>query len=77
MGRFLYFYLMRNAPDAIGQVVPAHVEYWHSRKLPSYLGGPFADRTGGLITFAATSLEDAKHAIEGDPFVRERLIEQS
>ncbi|HEU4385632.1 MAG TPA: YciI family protein [Anaeromyxobacteraceae bacterium] len=77
MQRFLYFYLMRNAPEAIRQVVPAHVQYWHGRSLPSYLGGPFADRTGGLITFGATSLEDAKRTVEGDPFVRLRLVEQS
>ena len=56
MKRFLYFYLMRNRPDAIRQVVPFHVQYWHSRDLPDYMGGPFADRTGGLITFAATSV---------------------
>jgi uncharacterized protein YciI len=40
------------------------------------MGGPFADRTGGLITFAAASLEDAQDIIMHDPFVREQLIEQ-
>ena len=77
MMRFLYFYTMRNAPDAVRQVAPSHVEYWQGRKLPSYLGGPFADRSGGPITFAAANLEDAKRIVEADPFVRERLIEQS
>jgi uncharacterized protein YciI len=74
--RFLYFYLMRNTPDAIRPLVPAHVQYWQTRDVPDYLGGPFADRTGGLITFAATSLEDARQIIMQDPFVREQLIEQ-
>ena len=41
------------------------------------MGGPFADRTGGLITFAATSLGDAQQIIKHDPFVAEQLIEQS
>lgn len=77
MRRFLYFYIMRNAPDAILRTVPAHVEHWHGLKLPDYLGGPFMDRTGGLITFAAPSLATAQQAIGGDPFVREGLIEQS
>ena len=40
MSRFLYFYLMRNRPDVIRQVVPAHVEYWHSRDLGNYLAVP-------------------------------------
>ena len=77
MKHFLYFYLMRNTPEAIRQMVPQHVEYWHSRDLPHYMGGPFADRTGGLITFAAANLGDAEQIIMDDPFVRERLIEQS
>jgi uncharacterized protein YciI len=76
MKRFLYFYLMRNTPEAIRQLVPAHVQYWHSRDLPDYIGGPFAERTGGLITFAAASLDDAEQIIVHDPFVREQLIEQ-
>jgi hypothetical protein len=75
--RYLYFYLMRNTPDAIRQVVLLHVQYWHSRDLPDYIGGPFADRSGGLITFAAASLDDTQQIIKDDPFVREQLIEQS
>jgi len=74
--RFLYFYLMRSTPDAIHQFVPAHVQYWHTLDLPDYMGGPFTDRTGGLITFAAASLDDAQQIIMRDPFVREQLIEQ-
>jgi uncharacterized protein YciI len=77
MKRFLYFYLMRKTPDAIRQLVPAHVQYWQSRDVPNYMGGAFADRTGGLITFAAANLDDAQHIIREDPFVRDRLIEQS
>jgi uncharacterized protein YciI len=75
--RFLYFYLMRNRPEAIRQLVPSHVQYWHSRDLPDYMGGPFADRTGGLIAFAAASLDDAQQIIMHDPFVAGQLIEQS
>jgi uncharacterized protein YciI len=77
MKRFLYFYLMRDAPDAIRQVVPTHVQFWKSRDLPEYVGGPFADRTGGLITFAAAGLEDARHIVMDDPFVLENLIERA
>jgi uncharacterized protein YciI len=41
------------------------------------MGGSFADRTGGLITFAAASLHDAQQIISDDPFVAGQLIEQS
>ena len=59
MPRFAYFYFNRNAPDRIGPVVPAHVKYWHAAGLEEYEGGPFGDRSGGLISFAAPSLEAA------------------
>ena len=74
--RFLYFYFNRNEPDKIRQVVPAHVQYWQAANLKGYVGGPLADRTGGLISFVAASLEEATAIIERDPFVLEDLIEQ-
>jgi len=72
--RFVYFYLNRNEPEKIQQVVPGHVEYWKTSNLEGYLGGPFSDRTGGLISFAASSIQEAKEFILGDPFVVEDLI---
>ena len=39
-----------------------------------YLGGPFEDRTGGLITFDANDTA-AEGAVLEDPFVREDLVE--
>jgi uncharacterized protein YciI len=69
MKRFLYFYLMRNRPEAIRKVVPAHVQHWKTRNVPEYVGGPFADLTGGLIPFAAASLEDTQQVIHDDPFL--------
>ncbi len=74
MKRFVYFYFMKNEPDKIRQVAPAHVNYWHSAQLPGYLGGPFADRTGGLISFEAVTLEDATEIVEKDPFTINDLI---
>jgi uncharacterized protein YciI len=43
--------------------------------LTGYLGGPFADRTGGLITFQADDDQQAKRAVDTDPFVQEGLLE--
>jgi len=72
--RFVYFYFNQNEPEKIRQVVPAHVEYWEAANLKEYRGGPFADRTGGLITFIAANLEEATNIVQQDPFVLEDLV---
>jgi len=73
--RFVYFYFMKNEPDRIQEIVPSHINYWKASKLENYLGGPFADRTGGLISFESSSLEKATEIVEKDPFVAHDLIE--
>jgi len=72
--RFVYFYFNRTEPEKIRQAVPAHVQYWETANLQGYMGGPFADRTGGLISFVASNLEDATKIILRDPFILENLI---
>ena len=72
--RFIYFYFHRNEPEKIGRVVPTHVQYWQAANLNGYMGGPFSDRTGGLISFTASSIEEATTIIQEDPFVLEELI---
>ncbi len=72
--RFVYFYFNRTEPEKIRQAVPAHVQYWKTANLQGYMGGPFADRTGGLISFVASNLEDATKIILRDPFILENLI---
>jgi uncharacterized protein YciI len=67
---------MKNAPEKIGEIVPKHVEYWQSLNLNGYRGGPFADRTGGLILFELDNLEEAADIISNDPFGLEDLLEQ-
>jgi uncharacterized protein YciI len=37
---------------------------------------PFADRSGGLITFEASSLSEAGQLVADDPFVQEDLLER-
>ncbi|NOX87811.1 MAG: hypothetical protein GXO77_02215 [Calditrichaeota bacterium] len=73
--QFVYFYFMKNMPKKIKEVVPMHVSYWKSQKLNNYYGGPFADRTGGLITFEAGDIASASEVAENDPFIRHDLIE--
>ena len=75
LGRFAYFYLMKADPDRVRVVAPRHASYWRDLRLAHYLGGPFEDRTGGLITFDADDAEHAERAVRGDPFVVEGLVE--
>lgn len=73
--RFAYVYFMKRLPDRIRDLVPEHVEYWTSRHLGGYSGGPFADRSGGLILFDAKTVEDAIAIADADPFVTNGVIE--
>jgi uncharacterized protein YciI len=72
--RFAYFYFNRDEPERIRQVVPAHVQYWKTAGMDGYTGGPFADRSGGLITFSAANQEEATGIILQDPFIQQDLI---
>lgn len=72
--RVAYVYFMVDEPDRVRDVAPQHAAYWHSLTLPAYLGGPFADRSGGLITFEAESTDSARPLVEADPFSRHGLL---
>jgi uncharacterized protein YciI len=61
--------------DRVHVVASRHVAHWRERHLESYLGGPFQDRTGGLITFEAEDTGQAERAVRDDPFVQEVLLE--
>ena len=73
--RFVFFYFMKKEPERIKAVVPLHIEYWRKLRLNKYHGGPFADRTGGLIAFEAEGIEKATSIIMNDPFVSQGLLE--
>lgn len=73
--RFLYIYFMTKAPpDRLRATARTHAAYWRELGLHDYLGGPFADRSGGLITFAAESAGEAERLVADDPFLRSGLI---
>ncbi len=75
MKRIAYFYFMKKEPERIRAAAPRHHEYWQQQALGGYLAGPFADRSGGLITFDADDDEQARRLVEGDPFVLEDFLE--
>jgi uncharacterized protein YciI len=68
---------MKPEPERVRGVAPEHAAYWRDLGLSGYLGGPFADRSGGLITFEADSVQAAERVVAADPFVREELLEDS
>jgi hypothetical protein len=74
MMRFAYFYFMADDADRVREVAPDHAAHWQDLQLDGYEGGPFADRSGGLIVFAADSADHARQLVGGDPFVRHGLL---
>jgi uncharacterized protein YciI len=74
--RVLSFYITKDAADRVRTVAPEHAAYWRGLGLPEYLGGPFADRSGGLITFEVASIHEARRLMADDPFVQEDLLER-
>jgi len=73
--RFAYVYFMKDDPERVRAAVAEHVEHWHALHLDGYLGGPFEDRSGGLIIFDAEGEERAGRAVSSDPFLVGGLIE--
>lgn len=73
--RIAYFYLMVDGAARVRGVAPRHTEYWRGKSLPGYAGGPFADRSGGLITFDVGSLDEAGALVNADPFVLEGVLQ--
>ena len=71
--RFAYLYFMQDEPDRVRAVAPQHAAYWQAIAADGYLGGPFADRSGGLITFEALR-ERAEMMAAHDPFARHGLL---
>jgi uncharacterized protein YciI len=74
--RFAYFYFMSDERDRVRAVVGEHIAYWRERRLRQFLGGPFGDRSGGLITFEIGSSAEADQLVSGDPFARAGLLER-
>jgi hypothetical protein len=77
MVKFAFFYFMVQESESIADAVPRHVRYWVTHRPPGYRGGPFADRSGGLIVFEASSLASADELVQNDPFVKEGLLARS
>lgn len=75
--QFVFFYFMKKDAQRIRKIVPAHIRYWAAQEPIRHKGGPFADRSGGMILFEAADRKRAEKLAHHDPFVRERVVESS
>jgi len=75
--RVVHIYTMKPEPQRVRAIAPKHSAYWSQVGVRGYQGGPFQDRSGGLITFETNSSKEAERLIRADPFVQEDLLESS
>ncbi len=76
--QYVFFYMMKEDikkdVNEIEEIVEEHVKYRHDSKPENYSGGPFSDRSGGMILFDADSVNTAEKLAMNDPFVLSDLI---
>lgn len=72
--QYAFFYLMKNDPEKIRDIISAHIKYWKDSKPINYSGGPFSDRSGGLRLFEAENMEAATELTMNDPFIVREAI---
>jgi hypothetical protein len=68
---FTFFYLMVSDPKDLPRVVPEHIRHWALHRSDTYRGGPFADRSGGLIVFEAPDLSSVKEGLLAESWLKE------
>ncbi len=77
--QYVFFYLMKKdmkkSVNEIKEIVQEHIKYWKDNRLENYSGGPFSDRSGGMILFNADSVNTAEKLAMNDPFVKNELLE--
>ncbi len=73
--RYAYIFFLKPQSERIKQTVPQHTEYWKNSDVEDFLGGTFADNSGGLISFSANGLEEVSEIILNDPLNKQNLIE--
>jgi hypothetical protein len=69
MNRYAFFYFMKDVPQRIRETVPRHIDYWKMLSLPDYIGGTFADHSGGLSV--------RRSGVSEDPFVAGDVLAHS
>jgi len=74
--RFAFFYFFeKETTDRVKDTADQHVRYWKKLDPEFYMGGPFTDRSGGMIIFSSDDLLTASETAMNDPFTVEGLHE--
>ncbi|MCP3924366.1 MAG: hypothetical protein GY714_17460 [Desulfobacterales bacterium] len=74
--QYAFFYFMKENSQQIPKLIPEHIKYWNTENPIDYSGGPFNDRSGGLILFKAKTIESAREITANDPFVTGNVLQQ-
>ncbi len=72
--RYVYAYFLEDNPDAIREVAPAHIAFWKQHSSGVFLGGAFSDRSGGMISFEAENMAEARVITIEDPLFAAGLV---
>ena len=73
---FVFCYFMKFEPAKLKTLIPEQIEFWQKHAPSTFTGGPFKDRSGGMLTFSAPDLSAAEEICKGDPFVKSGLVEE-
>jgi len=74
MKQYIFFYFISASAEAVKLSAPNHARYWADKLIS---GGPFADFSGGFVTFEAESIDSAIAIANEDPFVKDRILNKS
>ena len=73
---YVFFYFMVDDVERIKSTIGPHVAYWKSQSFEYYRGGPFTDKSGGLIIFTSENYSEAEDIVRNDPFIKEGALRE-
>ncbi|MFS8097832.1 LuxR C-terminal-related transcriptional regulator [Lentzea alba] len=76
MARFVVEMVFETADERLGEVRPAHRRYWEDLAARGVLlgGGLYTDESGGLMLCEAADDAALRRLVDGDPYVRGKLV---
>jgi DNA-binding CsgD family transcriptional regulator/uncharacterized protein YciI len=76
MARFVVEMVFETQDERLGEVRPAHRRYWEELAVRGVLlgGGLYTDESGGLMLCEAADSSALRRLVDGDPYVRGKLV---
>lgn len=75
MRTYVFMYILGKDADRVKDCLGQHIRYWKNLELDHFQNGPFADKSGGMIIFSASSTEQAEKTIAQDPLLKKKTIQ--